>query len=556
MKNLNSFIFTKDSDTVEVFDDQLFNDTLVETLNGDDIIESDNFFDSVDVGIINNGTITTGKGDDSLLGDGSIGGISNDGLIRTGQGNDVIRGVAYVGIGIKNTGTINTGRGNDFIEGVSLAGGIENEGIIRTGQGDDFVSSLGFLLNEGIISLGHGDDSLNGGGEGDGIINNGLIRLGQGNDFLYGSGFSDGIVNRGIIRTGKGNDTLDGSGMSHGIINDDLIHTGKGEDFIVGDSLSAPGIKNNDLIYTGKGNDFIKGSSQENSGIINEGKIDTGKGNDFISGNGFTDLENSEFEGFDGGGLINLGAGNDLIEGFGNQVVNGGKGFDKAKFGFNSNEVDVSITSDNSLVIESLEREMTFTNIELFEFGDFAFSFDDGSFKKVGEVSTLDFDEGNLAAGTIVTDQFEGIDISTSSEFGVMIFDTGNPTGGDDDLFTFSQGNVLIISEDGDSADPDDNAAGGTIHIEFDELATVTSIGLLDIEETGSSINLFADDSSLIEVIEIEPRGDRSLQELNLNLQGVASIDINLAGSGALTELNFLNQIDDSGIIDTSNELT
>ena len=39
-----------------------------------------------------------------------------------------------------------------------------------------------------------------------------------------------------------------------------------------------------------------------------------------------------------------------------------------------------------------------------------------------------------------------------------MIFDSANPTGGDQDLASDTLGGLLIISEDGDSSDPDDNA--------------------------------------------------------------------------------------------------
>ncbi len=73
------------------------------------------------------------------------------------------------------------------------------------------------------------------------------------------------------------------------------------------------------------------------------------------------------------------------------------------------------------------------------------------------ELFKIDFDAGDLAAGTIISDQFEGISISSSSEFGAMLFDTNNITGEDFDLSATDLGNVLIISEDGDSIDPDDN---------------------------------------------------------------------------------------------------
>ena len=44
-----------------------------------------------------------------------------------------------------------------------------------------------------------------------------------------------------------------------------------------------------------------------------------------------------------------------------------------------------------------------------------------------------------------------------------MIFDTANPTGGDSDLASDTLGNVLILSEDGDSTNPDDNDTGGIL---------------------------------------------------------------------------------------------
>ncbi len=57
------------------------------------------------------------------------------------------------------------------------------------------------------------------------------------------------------------------------------------------------------------------------------------------------------------------------------------------------------------------------------------------------------------------------VDISSNTGFGPMVFDAtcgggpaSNCTGGDSDLFVPTQGGVLIISEDGDSSDPDDYA--------------------------------------------------------------------------------------------------
>ena len=152
--------------------------------------------------------------------------------------------------------------------------------------------------------------------------------------------------------------------------------------------------------------------------------------------------------------------------------------------------------------------------------------------------NSVNFDEHNLAAGTIVTDQFYGVEFSSSSEFGLMLFDTNNITGEDFDLESTNLGNVLIISEDGDSADPEDNAVG-TIKVEFEDLVSVNSIGLLDIEEPGSSITLYDENSNPIETVEINSSDDNSLQEIAIEIDNVASLDISLAGSGAVTGIDY-----------------
>ena len=153
--------------------------------------------------------------------------------------------------------------------------------------------------------------------------------------------------------------------------------------------------------------------------------------------------------------------------------------------------------------------------------------------------NSINFDEHNLAAGTIITDQFYGVEFSSSSEFGVMLFDTNNITGEDFDLESTNLDNVLIISEDGDGTDPDDNAAGGIINVEFEDLVSVNSIGLLDIDEPGSSLTFYDENSSPIETVEIDSLGDNSFQEITFDLDNVASFDINLTGSGAVTGIDY-----------------
>jgi len=160
------------------------------------------------------------------------------------------------------------------------------------------------------------------------------------------------------------------------------------------------------------------------------------------------------------------------------------------------------------------------------------------------EAHCEDFEEAE--AGDTAALQFDGFSVmaqrrgdDADSENDAMIFDTANPTGGDNDLGFADQGNAIIISEDNDSDDPDDNAGGGTISIEFDEVSDVTSLTLLDIEGTGTSIDLYDINGELIDTIDVVGTGDNTAQEVAINTTGVASIDVNLHTSGAVDDLCF-----------------
>ncbi len=147
---------------------------------------------------------------------------------------------------------------------------------------------------------------------------------------------------------------------------------------------------------------------------------------------------------------------------------------------------------------------------------------------------------GELPAGTVITDQFSdvGLTISTPfNEFGAMIFDSANPTGGDFDLSSETQGNVLIISEDGDSSDPDDEMFGGTIRFEWDSLVNVENADFLDIGQDGGTVELFGIDGALIQSFEIPNLGNDSEQVLTLGVSDVARMDVNFANSGAVASL-------------------
>ena len=156
---------------------------------------------------------------------------------------------------------------------------------------------------------------------------------------------------------------------------------------------------------------------------------------------------------------------------------------------------------------------------------------------------TIDFE--GLTAGTTVTDQFEGVSFSTNTGFGVMIFDASNPTGDDADLASETLGNVLIISEDGDSSDADDKADGGVITAEWDSLVGIVSVGLFDIDasETDGTITLFGEDGGILETFDIPALGNNSVQTIDIDVMNVASMVVELDGSGAIAGINYTEMV-------------
>ena len=165
------------------------------------------------------------------------------------------------------------------------------------------------------------------------------------------------------------------------------------------------------------------------------------------------------------------------------------------------------------------------------------------------------------AAGTIVSNQFPGVTIS-GTEFGAMIFDTNNPSGGDADLgapFTnvgpdqgsAPSGNVLIISEDGDAGDPDDNGNGGTFTFDFDNVVTFLGFDAVDFSDANANLIVRLFDTSATEIFSYDfgasiggVVGDNEYYSFFSNVfgagvAGVASATIQLTGSGAIDNLTF-----------------
>ena len=155
-----------------------------------------------------------------------------------------------------------------------------------------------------------------------------------------------------------------------------------------------------------------------------------------------------------------------------------------------------------------------------------------------------------MPRGTIVADQFGTLGMTVTSRsphHPPMLFDSNAPTGGDDDLASPAltdplapdTGMVLILSEDGDAADPDDNAGGGTLVFTFDDPVRIDEIGVLDIEGAGNVVTLFDASDNAVRTIPIPATGDGGVGRVAIDATGVTRMELTLASSGAVTDLEF-----------------
>lgn len=138
-------------------------------------------------------------------------------------------------------------------------------------------------------------------------------------------------------------------------------------------------------------------------------------------------------------------------------------------------------------------------------------------------------------------------------------------SGGDDDLFTgpgshseSNQKNVLIVSEDNDSSDPDDDARPVTIRFKFQQKQNGTwqkigqrlrSIGLIDVNTSNDSyVQLFDINSNQVDKVFIPKGGESEVQVLDFRTLAqqrnkdyeVAYFDVHLKESAAITGVEFV----------------
>jgi len=263
----------------------------IDTGNGNDIING-TALRGITFGF--EATVTTGDGNDTIAGTStgdivSIGiGLENldiyNTIVDTGDGDDIITGTAPHGYGIVNQANMTTGDGNDTIIGIGSINyyGIINyflDNIINTGNGADSIISQGNLLNRGGLFLGDGNDSITADTDfpNRALENFNFIGTGDGNDIITSTGV---IYNEGVIETGNGDDSIivDGpvqTGFGYGIYNNGgAINTGNGNDSIIANEGFESAPNSSGAWFLGEGEDYLKG--------YGSGDFYGGEGNDTL----------------------------------------------------------------------------------------------------------------------------------------------------------------------------------------------------------------------------------------------------------------------------------
>ncbi|MFT5285258.1 MAG: hypothetical protein ACI8TQ_001420 [Planctomycetota bacterium] len=188
------------------------------------------------------------------------------------------------------------------------------------------------------------------------------------------------------------------------------------------------------------------------------------------------------------------------------------------------------------------------------------------------DCEVLDFnhtigDDSVMVAGKSLSNEWADIGMNISALNSRMnapdlaiLFDSGNPTGDDDDLATpnpggvgndSALGHVLIIAEDDVDAvpndglidDPDDEAFGGSLFFDFDDPTTICSVSLLDIDEMPGTELRFYRNGDLVnpdETLSILSLGDGSYQRVDFLEADVDRFEVFFRGSGAVGGMELL----------------
>ncbi|MEM7245952.1 MAG: hypothetical protein AAF533_11460 [Acidobacteriota bacterium] len=143
-------------------------------------------------------------------------------------------------------------------------------------------------------------------------------------------------------------------------------------------------------------------------------------------------------------------------------------------------------------------------------------------------------DLSGLSAGDIVT-ALPGATVSGSGD--IAVFDTSAVTCDDFDLMAM-RGAALVVQEAGSACVPDDDADGGIIRLDFDEPGFLAIVELLDIDEAGTQVRVYDAAGGLLESIDVAPGLNGEITGVSVFRCGVSALEVELAGSGALLEVN------------------
>ena len=153
----------------------------------------------------------------------------------------------------------------------------------------------------------------------------------------------------------------------------------------------------------------------------------------------------------------------------------------------------------------------------------------------------------------------------------LVLFDSANPTGGDDDLGTpnvdfdgpgvgwggtsgrpgennVSWGNLLIVAEnvndcdhDGLVDDPDDEAGGGVIVFDFEQAVVVMRVVLVDIDYDETAAVRLYDGAGLAATLPAQTLGNNSIQTLYGEAHaGIYRMEIEFSSSAAVGEVEYV----------------
>ena len=190
--------------------------------------------------------------------------------------------------------------------------------------------------------------------------------------------------------------------------------------------------------------------------------------------------------------------------------------------------------------------------------------------------AVIDFE--GIPPGTIVDELYSGYGISGAPIEGkvivfgfnpdfaaftntAMIFDATCPpgnvpadcSGGDADLFNFSFGNTIIISEDLDSSDPDDaDVVGAKFGFEYTQLgdgsgAYIESLEVQDVEEeeTEDARIYFYEGGlggTLVGSVDIPETGNGISAVIPVGVGSVDAIEVDLQGSGTINNIRLFSE--------------